>query len=230
MYVSMYVLSDISRCTVIPHGTPSTNPGFDSMHDIAAHSHPFGEMPLHAMAKAAAFLPLEIFEKGLEPPVWNSVWQLLFAGDLFFHVESHRFTKNSFRRPSKLGPPPGEGGAQPDPPPPWTPPLKRSPASGPSASNPPPYLQADLLSRGVRVNDAGRTWYFMPPTDPSHNLQPWARAADDAAADGSDADVMFAAEINVMVNAREARRAAGLWEEADLIRRQIVLRGVQVPD
>ena len=39
MYVSMYVLSDISRCTVIPHGTTSTNPGLDRMHDIAAHSH-----------------------------------------------------------------------------------------------------------------------------------------------------------------------------------------------
>ena len=136
MYVSMYVLSDISRCTVIPHGTTSANPGHDSMHDIAAHSHPFREMPLHAMVKAAAFLPVEIFEKGLEPPVWNSVWQLLFAGDLFFHVESHSFTKNSFRRPSKLAPPPGEGGvAQPDPSthPPGPPPLKRSPAAFPKA-------------------------------------------------------------------------------------------------
>ena len=42
-------------------GTTSTNPGLDSMHGIAARSHPFGEMPVHAMAKAAAFLPLEIF-------------------------------------------------------------------------------------------------------------------------------------------------------------------------
>ena len=55
------------------------------------------EMPLHAMAKAAAFLVLDIFEKGLEPPLWNSVWQLLFAGDLFFFsCWLSRFTKNSF--------------------------------------------------------------------------------------------------------------------------------------
>ena len=79
MYVSTYVLSDIGRCTVIPHGTPSTNPGLDSMQDIAGRSRPSGRMPLHAMAKAAAFLLLEIFEKGWEPPVWNSVWQLLFV-------------------------------------------------------------------------------------------------------------------------------------------------------
>jgi hypothetical protein len=41
-------------------------------------------MPLHAAATAAAFLPSEIFEKGLEPPLWNSVWQLLFAGVFLF--------------------------------------------------------------------------------------------------------------------------------------------------
>ena len=36
---------------------------------------------LRKVAKAEAFLPLEIFAKGLEPPLWNSVWQLLIAGD-----------------------------------------------------------------------------------------------------------------------------------------------------
>ena len=36
--------------------------------------------------------------------------------ELFFHVESHSFTRNSFRGPSKLGHPRGGGGTQPDPP------------------------------------------------------------------------------------------------------------------
>ena len=35
------------------------------------------EMPLHAMTKAAVFLPLQIFEKGLEPSLCNGVWHLL---------------------------------------------------------------------------------------------------------------------------------------------------------
>ena len=67
------------------------------------------------MAKAAAFLPLEIFEKGLEPPLWNSVWQLLFAGDcFFFHVGSHNCTKICFRHLSTLGTARGLGwGARP---------------------------------------------------------------------------------------------------------------------
>ena len=53
-------------------------------------------MPLHVMAKAAPFLILEIFEKGLKTPLWTSVWQLLFTGDYFFYVDSHDCTKNFF--------------------------------------------------------------------------------------------------------------------------------------
>ena len=55
-------------CVRSAHGTTSKTPGLDSIHGTAAHSHPFGEMPVHAMTKAAVFLPLQIFEKGLEPP------------------------------------------------------------------------------------------------------------------------------------------------------------------
>ena len=35
----------------------------DGVHGTAAPSHPLGEMPLHAMTKAAAFLPLQISKK-----------------------------------------------------------------------------------------------------------------------------------------------------------------------
>ena len=57
-------------------------------------------MPVSQMLKVwtvPLFPPLAIVEKEVEPPVWTSVWQLLFAGDLCFHVGSHDFTKNSFR-------------------------------------------------------------------------------------------------------------------------------------
>ena len=78
---------------------------FDSMHGTAARSHPFGEMPLHAMAKAAAFLPSQSFEKGLEPPLGNSVWQLLFAGDLFFFTVALTIApKKLFSAPKKSAP------------------------------------------------------------------------------------------------------------------------------
>ena len=66
-------------------------------------------MPLRAMAKAA-FLRVEMFEKGLGPPVWNAVWRWLFAGDLFcFHVGSHNCTQKFFWAP--LGTPRGGGWA-----------------------------------------------------------------------------------------------------------------------
>ena len=63
-------------CVRSAHGTTSKTPGLDSIHGTAAHSHPFGVMPVHAMTKAAVFLPLQIFEKGLEPP-WCAFVQLL---------------------------------------------------------------------------------------------------------------------------------------------------------
>ena len=51
-------------------------------HKIAsmARSHPFGEMPLHAMAKAAVLLPLQIFEQGVEPPLCNTNGHLVAPG------------------------------------------------------------------------------------------------------------------------------------------------------
>ena len=79
------------------------------------HVHPFGEISLHAIAKAAAFLPLDIFEKGLEAPLWNSVWHVLFAGDFF--LGSHSCTKIFFDTSQKLGSPRGRGGGGGDPPP-----------------------------------------------------------------------------------------------------------------
>ena len=58
--------------------TTSKTLGLDSIHGTAAHSHPFGEMPLRDVTKAAVFLPLQIFEKGLEPP-WCRFVQLMAA-------------------------------------------------------------------------------------------------------------------------------------------------------
>ena len=75
------------------------------------------EMPLHPMGKAAAFLPLEIFEKGLKPPLWNSVWHMLFVADFFsFHVGSHDCT-NFFFGHFKNSAPQGVWGGEGRPPP-----------------------------------------------------------------------------------------------------------------
>ena len=43
----------MQRVTAIAHGNTSVDPGPDSIHDVAAHSHPFQELPLHTMTKAA---------------------------------------------------------------------------------------------------------------------------------------------------------------------------------
>ena len=67
----------------------STTLGLDSTHGTAARSHPFGEMPLHAMIKAAVFWALQIFEKGLETPLCTSVWRLLVYGDFSLGFCSH---------------------------------------------------------------------------------------------------------------------------------------------
>ena len=71
----------------VAHGTSSKTPGLDSIHGVAAHSHPFGEMPLRAVTKAAVFLPLQIFAKGLEPP-WCHFVQLM-AFSHIFRIFSH---------------------------------------------------------------------------------------------------------------------------------------------
>ena len=68
------------------------------------------ERPLHAMAKAAAFLPLEIFEKGLEGLVWNSVWQLLIAGGLCFSCWLSRLHQKKNFGTSKNSAPQERGG------------------------------------------------------------------------------------------------------------------------
>ena len=65
-------------CLMNAHGTTSKTPGLDSIRCTAAHSHAFGEMPLRAVTKAAVFLPLQIFEEGLEPP-WCRFVQLMAA-------------------------------------------------------------------------------------------------------------------------------------------------------
>ena len=65
-------------CLMNAHGTTSKTPGLDSTHGTVAHSHPFGGLPLRAVTKAAVFLPLHIFEKGLEPP-WCRFVQLMAA-------------------------------------------------------------------------------------------------------------------------------------------------------
>ena len=75
-------------------------------------------MPLHAMAKDAALLVSEIFEKGLEPPLWNSVRQSLFVGDLFFFMLALTIYQKFVSAPLKSrhpkggvgGPDPGGGG------------------------------------------------------------------------------------------------------------------------
>ena len=54
-----------------------------SMHDIAAHTRPFQELLVHAMTKAAVFLPLDLFAKGIEPPSCSTMQQLLVSGDRF---------------------------------------------------------------------------------------------------------------------------------------------------
>ena len=104
--------------------------------------------------KLRPFLPLEVFEKGLEPPVWNSGWQLLFAGDLcFFHVGSHDRTKN-FWAPLKTRQ--TKGGVDPPTPPLDPPPLltgtlgahSRCIASVPAS--PQPHPQADPHRRCCR--------------------------------------------------------------------------------
>ena len=58
-------------------------------------------MPLHALAKAAAFLPAELFKKGLEARLWNPVWQLLFAGNLFFVMLALPLAPKFFSAPLK---------------------------------------------------------------------------------------------------------------------------------
>ena len=57
------------------------NPGLDGIHGTAAHSRPSGQVPLHAMTRAAVFLPLLIFGTGLGPPFCNILpWRMAFVG------------------------------------------------------------------------------------------------------------------------------------------------------
>ena len=69
------------------------------------------------MAKAAAFLTLEIFEKDLDPPLWNSVWQMLFVGDLFLSRWLSPLHQKFVSAPLQTRHPRG-GGSPPPPPPP----------------------------------------------------------------------------------------------------------------
>ena len=91
------------------HGTTSKTHGLDSIHGSAAHSHPFGEMPLRAVTKAAVFLPLQIFKKGLEPP-WCRFVQLMAAKNdrifccIFFAYFSHIFAYFDFPLPRIIPP------------------------------------------------------------------------------------------------------------------------------
>ena len=66
------------------------------------------------MAKAA-FLRVEMFEKGLGPPVWNAVWRWLFAGDLLGFFMLALMIANSFGHLYKLGRNSGERGQTPPP-------------------------------------------------------------------------------------------------------------------
>ena len=50
-------------CLRTAHGTTSKTPGRDSIHGTAAHSHPFGEMPLHAMTKLRCFCLYRFLKK-----------------------------------------------------------------------------------------------------------------------------------------------------------------------
>ena len=62
------------------HKGPLPQPLGLTAHMALRHVH-IGKMALYAMTKAAVFLALQVFEKGLEPPLCNSVWQLLVGGD-----------------------------------------------------------------------------------------------------------------------------------------------------
>ena len=102
------------ECVRSAHGTTSKTPGLDSIHGTPAHSHPFGEMPVNAMTKAAVFLPLQIFEK-----VWNphgvpsfSYWQekmIAYFVAYFSHIFayfSHNFAYFNFPFHRLIPPPP----------------------------------------------------------------------------------------------------------------------------
>ena len=77
-------------------------------------------MPLRAMAKAAAFLPLEMFEKGLGPPVRNAVWRWPFGDLLFVFMLALTIAPKKFVNTSKNSAPQqgglGGGGGQTHPP------------------------------------------------------------------------------------------------------------------
>ena len=79
-------------CLMTAHGTISKTRGLDKLHGTAAHSHPFGEMPLHTMAKGAVFLPLGRFsKKSLQPHgvASFSFWQQ--KDRIFCHIFLHVF-------------------------------------------------------------------------------------------------------------------------------------------
>ena len=78
------------------HGTTSKTLGLDSIHGSAAHSHPFREMPLRAVTKAVVFLPLQIFEKGLEPP-WCRFVELMAAKMIAYLSHIFRIFWHIFR-------------------------------------------------------------------------------------------------------------------------------------
>ena len=101
-------------CVRSAHGTTSKTPCLDSIHGTAAHSHPFGEMPVHAMTKAAVFLPLQILKKAWNPhgvPSF-SYWQekmIAYFVAYFSHIFayfSHNFAYFDFPFHRIISPPP----------------------------------------------------------------------------------------------------------------------------
>ena len=123
-------------------------------HMAPGHNYiPLGrEMPLHAMTKAAVFFPFKVFEKGLEPPLCNSVWRLLVGADFLWGVCS-QFCPESFFGTSGDSEPLGLGVGREVPPPPPSPCLvPNPPPPRPKAARPIKSTKAPCHSFNVIFN------------------------------------------------------------------------------